>query len=86
MNKCILSVDAGGTYLKAALVTHEGEIIADTFMKVPVNSDGELEKIVESYKTLATMAKEKAESFWLSAPSIKRICCSSVKKKGRLSC
>ena len=61
MKKCVLSVDAGGTYLKAALVTPEGEIIADTFMKVPVNSDGELDKIVESYKTLATTAKEKAE-------------------------
>ncbi len=32
MKKCVLSVDAGGTYLKAAFVTPEGEIIADTFI------------------------------------------------------
>ena len=62
MLKCVLSVDAGGTYLKAALVTTEGEIIADTFMKVPVNSDGELDKIVASYKTLATTAIKKGLS------------------------
>ena len=61
MDKCILSVDAGGTYLKAALVTPEGEIIPDTFMKVPVNSDGELDKIIESYTLLAKSAKDKAQ-------------------------
>lgn len=61
MDKCILSVDAGGTYLKAALVTLEGEIIPDTFMKVPVNSDGELDKIIESYTVLSETAKKKAE-------------------------
>ena len=57
-SNCILAVDAGGTFLKAALVElnssdNSSTIIENTFVKVPVDSNGDMDSIRESYIKLA---------------------------------
>ena len=61
---CILSVDAGGTFLKAALIqkAHESaELVEGSFFKVPVDSDGNAEKIKAAYREAASRGKELSE-------------------------
>ncbi|HEY8422090.1 MAG TPA: ROK family protein [Thermoclostridium sp.] len=57
---CILAVDAGGTFLKAALVSANGNIIENTLFKIPVDSNGSLQSISDSYSLLASVGLEKA--------------------------
>lgn len=54
-NSCILSIDAGGTSLKAALL-YENSIIKDTFFSVPSHSDGTEDEICFAYQTLGQIA------------------------------
>ena len=68
-NSCILSIDAGGTSLKAALVHTDSQaggypcLTRKTFFSVPVNSSGTKEDILTAYKTVvckgAIMAADK---------------------------
>ena len=57
-NSCILAVDAGGTSLKAALVSENPQVgdnaglAVRTFFSVPVNSDGTKEEILASYEAV----------------------------------
>lgn len=57
---CILAVDAGGTYLKSALVRPDFTLIENSFLKIPVDSQGELESIRESYTRLASLGAREA--------------------------
>ncbi len=60
-NHCILAVDAGGTFLKAALVLTGGSIAEGTAFKVPVDSGGPLDAIRESYVGLAARGRALAD-------------------------
>lgn len=64
-SKCILSLDAGGTFLKAALFsidfsTHSCTLIKDTFFKIPVNSEGDLLSIKDSYIKVTSLGAKEA--------------------------
>ena len=52
---CILAIDAGGTFLKAALADESG-ILADSFFSLPVSSGGAAGEIAQSFTTLAGQA------------------------------
>lgn len=51
-NTCFLAIDAGGTFLKGALFSGKGTLLKESFLSVPVDSQGELEKIRTSYQAL----------------------------------
>lgn len=57
----ILSVDAGGTFLKAALSRPDGSLLSGTFLRVPVDSNGTAEEISAAYRSLARQAGERAD-------------------------
>lgn len=61
MKKCILAIDGGGTFLKAALFCGM-ELIADTFISVPANSAGSREDIANAFRSLGASALEKASA------------------------
>lgn len=72
---CILAVDAGGTFLKAALIhadrsTCSSPMIENTFIKIPVNSEGNLESIRESYIRLASLGAREASKRGLALNGI----------------
>lgn len=60
-DKCILSLDAGGTTIKYALVPSSGQNLQG-FGEIPVDSNGKAEEIEDSYRqairTALTKAKE----------------------------
>lgn len=47
--KNYLTIDAGGTFLKSAVLNSEGEVFQDSSLSVKSFSDGPKEKIVEAY-------------------------------------
>ena len=59
MKKCILAVDGGGTFHKAALFCGM-ELIADTFISVPAKSAGTAEEIADAFRSLGVAAVKKA--------------------------
>ncbi len=59
-NVCVLSIDAGGTFLKAALVKGDGTLVKNSFLRIPVNSGGSAGAISASYRQLAVLALAKA--------------------------
>lgn len=54
-DSCVLSVDAGGTSLKAALVVN-GSVRMDSFFSIPVRSDGSADEIKNAYAALGKAA------------------------------
>jgi len=58
---CCLAIDAGGSYLKAALIAENGSIIQDSFIKVPVDSNGTIDQIKGAYTFTARLGAEKAK-------------------------
>lgn len=50
---CFLAIDAGGSSLKAALVRANGTIIENSYIKIPVDSDGSIDNIKATYTQLA---------------------------------
>lgn len=69
MKKVILAVDAGGTYLKSGLF--EGaKLVAETLDRVPVNSNGELESIKDSYSAILRRGALKAAELGLELERI----------------
>ena len=58
--RCILSVDAGGTFLKAALVLANGTVAPGTAFKVPVDSSGPLDVIEQAYVGVAARGAQMA--------------------------
>ncbi|MDF2986545.1 MAG: hypothetical protein K0R50_2055 [Eubacterium sp.] len=71
-NVCVLSIDAGGTFLKAALVKTDGTLVKNSFLRVPVNSGGSANAISTSYRQLAILglAKARENSLDLSAVGV----------------
>ncbi len=63
---CVLAVDAGGTFLKAALVRNNGTIVEDSFLRTAVDSGGSVDNIHHSYAYLASLAHQKARQLNLS--------------------
>jgi len=47
--KCVLAVDVGGTSIKLALISFEGNYIEETFRVIHVNSMGEREEILRPF-------------------------------------
>lgn len=73
MNKstgCVLAVDAGGTFLKAALVKHDKSLVEDSFLRIPVDSIGSVNSIQASYTRLAALGLGKAAEHGLSLEAI----------------
>ena len=53
---CILAMDIGGTFIKNALITNEGNIIMDTIRKIPIESYSNLMKCKRDFQaTMRTM-------------------------------
>lgn len=48
--KNYLSIDAGGTFLKSAVLNSEGEVFIDSFLSVKSFSDGPREKIFQAFE------------------------------------
>ncbi len=71
-NECVLSIDAGGTFLKAALVKGDGTLVKNSFLRVPVNSGGSAGAISTSYRQLAVLglAKARENNLNLSAAGV----------------
>ena len=59
---CILALDVGGTFLKAALFDEDGKLLEKSFDSEPVDSNGALQAVKASYQTLLKRLKEKAAS------------------------
>lgn len=52
--KCVLLLDVGGTFVKSVVATLEGELLPNTESSVPINSDGTLQEIENSFATVIT--------------------------------
>lgn len=65
-DSCILSVDGGGTSLKAAFV-YKNNVIKDSFFSIPVHSDGTEEEIQEAFWELGHSARLMEEKLQVKA-------------------
>lgn len=61
MKECILAIDAGGTVFKYALVGLDGSLLTEVF-KMPINSKGTADEVLQSYYKLVAHAKELSDS------------------------
>jgi glucokinase len=51
----VISLDVGGTFLKSAIVRSDGLVVEDSLQKVPIDSSGSAETIINTFiKTLRT--------------------------------
>ncbi len=48
-HKAYLIIDAGGTYLKSAMLTEDGIVLENSFFSTPAFSNGSRQKITEAY-------------------------------------
>ncbi len=58
--RCILAIDAGGTFLKAALIRGSEEsarLVEGSFFKIPVDSGGNAEEIKAAYMEVASRGR-----------------------------
>lgn len=67
---CVLSVDAGGTFLKAALVRHDRTLVEGSFLRIPVDSDGGIDSIRASFARLAAAGLAKASEQGLALDAV----------------
>jgi glucokinase len=58
--QCVLAVDAGGSVLKAALVSQSGRILIGSDYRLPVDSAGSLPLIEQAYVELAAQGRQAA--------------------------
>ena len=65
MNDCIFTLDAGGTYLKYALMTGEGEPLPDAQGQSPAPSSGTREEIEAAFRAVGRFAREHAAAHGL---------------------
>lgn len=65
MNDCILALDAGGTYLKYALMTHDGQPIPDAQGQSPAPSGGPREDIEAAFRATGRFARAQADAHHL---------------------
>lgn len=72
-DSCILAVDAGGTSLKAALVSKNSfskELEVSSFFSVPVNSGGSREEILNAYRIAGARGAGMAAAAGLSVERV----------------
>ncbi|HHY82957.1 MAG TPA: ROK family protein [Clostridiales bacterium] len=69
-NSCCLAIDAGGSYLKAALIKVDGCIVPDSFVKMPIESNGTVDQIKEVYTNTARLGAEKARQHSLNLAGV----------------
>lgn len=69
-NVCVLAIDAGGTFLKAALVRSDFTILQDSFLRVSVDSKGDADGIRTAYIQLAAQALQKAREYHLTITAV----------------
>jgi glucokinase len=67
---CVLSIDAGGTFLKAALVKSDGTLLKDSFLRVSVDSDGSAGHVGAAYTKLAAQGLARAREHDLTLSAI----------------
>ncbi|MHA1833890.1 MAG: ROK family protein [Candidatus Baldrarchaeia archaeon] len=60
--KNALAIDVGGTYLKSAIITSHGTLLKNTFRRVPINSQGTAEEIIQTFVNVINSALNKAKS------------------------
>lgn len=60
MKNCIISIDAGGTFFKYALVGMDGNMLTRVY-KMPVNSGGSFEDVLTCYDKLIRHMKEESD-------------------------
>ena len=58
--KCVLALDAGGTFIKSAIVAVDGSIVEKTFRKTPVESQGPAETIIGTFMQIIRSALDVA--------------------------
>lgn len=56
-----IGLDVGGTSLKTAIVSSEGKILDGTFSRIPVDSDGSSESIIQTFVNALSRSRELAE-------------------------
>ncbi|RCX09971.1 glucokinase [Anaerobacterium chartisolvens] len=69
-NVCVLSIDAGGTFLKAALVKSDGTIVEDSFIRISLDSNGSIGHIQTAYTQLAALGLSKAQECGLELSAV----------------
>lgn len=69
-NDCILAIDAGGTFLKAALIRNNGTILENSFCKIFANSTGSAEEIKAAYTQVVSLSVESAKKSNLTITGI----------------
>ena len=62
MTDSVLAIDAGGTVFKYALVDKNGQMLTEVF-KMPVESSGTKNDILNCYKNLVDHAKNIADGY-----------------------
>lgn len=62
MQKYVISLDVGGTFLKSAIIGSDGSILDGSIQKVPINSQGSSEEIIGTFTQTLRNALEIAES------------------------
>ncbi len=63
MKRYVISIDAGGTFFKSAIVSEDAEIIEGTVMSTPANSSLSAENVKEGYRrTLTEQLKNAAKN------------------------
>lgn len=60
LHDCVLAIDAGGTFLKAALIDTVG-IIKKSFLMVPIKSDGSIVDIQYAFSNLISQEIQRAK-------------------------
>ncbi len=72
MKKYVISIDAGGTFFKSAIVSQEAEILEGSMLTVPANNDASPEVVREGYKNTLTaqLANAKNAGIEISAVAI----------------
>lgn len=67
---CVLAIDAGGTFLKVALVRRDGSASPDSFFSFPVDSGGSASDIAAAYALLAEQGLRKAREHRLTMSAV----------------
>lgn len=61
-DKCILALDVGGTSIKYALVPLSKKLTLHSFGELPVNSEGSIKEVEDSYRKVLRTARQKANN------------------------
>lgn len=62
----ILTIDAGGTFFKSAIVSHKGEIFNGSYEQTPISSEGRISDILKVYREIIRRTSSYVRSFGLN--------------------